>query len=128
MAAASSDSEEDELYVRWKALYYGEEMMLETPNHTVHYDNYYDQARDKANTKLLVPGGKEIPFLNTKDRDEGLREIRELMRGVMRGKELFICFFVLGPKNSIFTIPAVQLTDSAYVAHSEFILYRKELI
>ncbi len=120
-----TDSEEDEQYVRWKALYYGEEKMLETPNHTVHYDNYYDQARDKANTKLLVPGGKEIPFLNTKDRDEGLKEIKELMKGVMRGKELFICFFVLGPKNSIFTIPAVQLTDSAYVAHSEFILYRK---
>ncbi|NJE09843.1 phosphoenolpyruvate carboxykinase (GTP) [Thermococcus sp. MAR1] len=120
-----TDSEEDEGYVRWKALYYGEEKLLETPNHTVHYDNYYDQARDKANTKLLVPGGKEIPFLNTKDRDEGLKEIRELMKGVMRGKELFVCFFVLGPKNSVFTIPAVQLTDSAYVAHSEFILYRK---
>lgn len=27
-----TDSEEDELYVRWKALYYGEEKMLETPN------------------------------------------------------------------------------------------------
>ncbi|WP_258084759.1 phosphoenolpyruvate carboxykinase (GTP) [Thermococcus thermotolerans] len=120
-----TDSEEDENYVRWKALYYGEEKLLETPNHTVHYDNYYDQARDKANTKLLVPEGKEIPFLNTKDRDEGLREIRELMRGIMKGKELFVCFFVLGPKNSVFTIPAVQLTDSAYVAHSEFILYRK---
>ncbi|AEK72663.1 phosphoenolpyruvate carboxykinase [Thermococcus sp. 4557] len=120
-----TDSPEDEAYVKWKALYYGEEKMLETPNHTVHYDNYYDQARDKANTKLLVPGGKEIPFLNTKDRDEGLVEIRELMKGVMKGKELFVCFFVLGPRNSVFTIPAVQLTDSAYVAHSEFILYRK---
>ena len=120
-----TDSEEDEQYVRWKALYYGEEKMLETPNHTVHYDNYYDQARDKANTKLLVPGGNEIPFLNTKDREEGLKEIKELMKGVMKGKELFVCFFVLGPRNSIFTIPAVQLTDSAYVAHSEFILYRK---
>ncbi|CAD5243804.1 phosphoenolpyruvate carboxykinase (GTP) [Thermococcus camini] len=120
-----TDSPEDEAYVKWKALYYGEERMLETPNHTVHYDNYYDQARDKANTKLLVPGGKEIPFLNTKDRDEGLKEIRELMKGVMKGKELFVCFFALGPRNSVFTIPAVQLTDSAYVAHSEFILYRK---
>jgi len=120
-----TDSPEDEAYVKWKALYYGEERMLETLNHTVHYDNYYDQARDKANTKLLVPGDKDIPFLNTKDRDEGLKEIKELMKGIMRGKELFVCFFVLGPKNSVFTIPAVQLTDSAYVAHSEFILYRK---
>ncbi len=120
-----SDSPEDEDYVRWKALYYGEERMLETPNHTVHYDNYYDQARDKANTAILTPGGESLPYINTKDRQEGLKEIRNLMRGIMRGKELFICFFVLGPKNSIFTIPAVQLTDSAYVAHSEFILYRK---
>ena len=120
-----TDSPEDEMYVRWKALYYGEEKMLETPNHTVHYDNYYDQARDKANTAILTPGGKPLPYLNTKDRDEGLKEIRELMRGIMKGKELFVCFFVLGPRNSTFTIPAVQLTDSAYVAHSEFILYRK---
>ncbi|WP_048058261.1 phosphoenolpyruvate carboxykinase (GTP) [Pyrococcus yayanosii] len=120
-----TDSPEDEFYVKWKALYNGEERMLETPGHTVHYDNYYDQARDKANTKLLVPKGVKLPFLNTMDREEGLREIREIMRGIMRGKELFICFFVLGPKNSVFTIPAVQLTDSAYVAHSEFLLYRK---
>lgn len=120
-----TDSPEDEAYVRWKALYYGEERMLETLNHTVHYDNYYDQARDKANTAILTPGGKKLPYINTKDREEGLKEIRELMKGVMKGKELFVCFFVLGPKNSIFTIPAVQLTDSTYVAHSEFILYRK---
>ena len=120
-----TDSPEDEAYVRWKALYYGEERMLETLNHTVHYDNYYDQARDKANTAILTPGGKKLPYINTKDREEGLKEIRELMRGVMKGKELFVCFFTLGPRNSIFTIPAVQLTDSAYVAHSEFILYRK---
>ena len=120
-----TDSPGDEDYVRWKALYYGEEKMLETPNHTVHYDSYYDQARDKANTAILTPGGKKLSYLNTKDRDEGLKEIRELMRGIMKGKELFVCFFTLGPRNSIFTIPAVQLTDSAYVAHSEFILYRK---
>ncbi|WP_297071543.1 phosphoenolpyruvate carboxykinase (GTP) [Thermococcus sp.] len=120
-----TDSPEDELYVRWKAIYYGEERPLETPNHTIHYDNYYDQARDKANTAILTPGGRPLPYINTKDREEGLREIHRLMRGIMRGKELFVCFFVLGPRNSVFTIPAIQLTDSAYVAHSEFILYRK---
>ena len=120
-----TDSVEDEEYVKWKALYYGEEKLLETPNHTVHYDNYYDQARDKANTAILTPGGEPLPYLNTKDREEGLKEIKELMKGIMADKELFVCFFVLGPRNSIFSIPAVQLTDSAYVAHSEFLLYRK---
>ncbi len=120
-----TDSPEDEEYVRWKALYYGEEKMLETPNHTVHYDNYYDQARDKEHTAILTLNGEELPFINTKDREEGLREIKELMKGIMKDKELFVCFFVLGPQRSVFTIPAVQLTDSSYVAHSEFILYRK---
>lgn len=121
-----TDSPEDEGYIRQKALEYGEERPLKTLGHTVHFDNYYDQARDKANTKILVPKGVDLgPFINTKDRDEGLREIHELMKDIMRGKELFICFFTLGPQNSIFTIPAVQLTDSAYVAHSEFLLYRK---
>jgi len=122
----ATDSPEDEEYIKKKAIEYGEEKPLATPGHTVHFDNYYDQARDKANTKILVPEGVDLgPFINTKDREEGLREIHELMKDIMVGKELFICFFVLGPKNSVFTIPALQLTDSAYVAHSEFLLYRK---
>ncbi|MDK2853608.1 MAG: phosphoenolpyruvate carboxykinase [Thermococcaceae archaeon] len=120
-----TDSKEDEEYVRRKAIEYGEEKPLAMDGHTVHYDGYYDQARDKARTKILVPKGVEIPFVNTMDREEGLKEIHEIMKDIAKGKELFVCFFVLGPKNSIFTIPAVQLTDSAYVAHSEFILYRK---
>ncbi|ASJ11100.1 phosphoenolpyruvate carboxykinase [Thermococcus sp. P6] len=120
-----TDSKEDEDYVRRKAIEYGEEKPLAIEGHTVHYDGYYDQARDKARTKILVPEGVEIPFINTMDREEGLREIHEIMKDIAKGKELFVCFFVLGPKNSVFTIPAVQLTDSAYVAHSEFILYRK---
>ncbi len=119
------DSPEDEEYVRRKAIEYGEERPLAIEGHTVHFDNYYDQARDKKNTKILIPGGKELPFINTMDREKGLQEIHELMKDIMKGKELFICFFVLGPWDSPFTIPAVQLTDSAYVAHSEFILYRK---
>ncbi|AIF68938.1 phosphoenolpyruvate carboxykinase [Palaeococcus pacificus DY20341] len=121
----ATDSPEDEEYIKRKAIEYGEEMPLEVDGHTVHYDGYYDQARDKARTKILVPKGMEIPFINTLDREEGLKEIHEIMKDIMKGKELFVCFFTLGPQNSIFTIPAVQLTDSAYVAHSEFILYRK---
>jgi len=120
-----TDSKEDEEYVKKKALEYGEERPLKMQNHTVHFDNYFDQARDRKNTKILVPKGMEIPFVNTLDREEGLREIHEIMKDIMKGKEAFICFFVLGPWNSPFTIPAVQITDSAYVAHSEFLLYRK---
>ena len=42
----------------------------------------------------------------------------------MSGKECLVRFFCLGPKNSKFTICALQLTDSFYVAHSEDLLYR----
>jgi phosphoenolpyruvate carboxykinase (GTP) len=37
---------------------------------------------------------------------------------------VLIRFFCLGPLNSRFSIPALQITDSSYVAHSEDILYR----
>ena len=42
----------------------------------------------------------------------------------MQGHTLYVRFFCLGPTNSQFSIPAIQLTDSAYVAHSEDLLYR----
>ena len=121
----ATDSDEDEDYIRKRALEYGEEKKLKTPGHTVHYDNYYDQARDKEHTYILTPHGEKLPYLRTMKRDIALREAREIMDGIMKGKELFILFFSLGPKSSPFMIPAIQLTDSAYVAHSEFLLYRK---
>jgi len=37
---------------------------------------------------------------------------------------MYILFLSLGPLNSEFSIPAVQITDSSYVAHSEDLLYR----
>ena len=37
---------------------------------------------------------------------------------------MLVRFFSLGPTNSSFSIPALQITDSAYVAHSEDLLYR----
>ncbi len=120
-----SDSEDDELYVRNRAIVYEEERLLSTPGHTVHFDNYYDQARDKEHTYVLTEGGVKLPYIKTKDREEGLREIHDIMMDIMQGKEMFILFFSLGPKNSEFMVPAVQITDSAYVAHSELMLYRK---
>jgi phosphoenolpyruvate carboxykinase (GTP) len=93
--------------------------------HTIHFDNYKDQGRDKKNTGILVPQGINLgTSIETKDRDAGLKDIYEILKDIMKGKELYILFFCLGPSNSIFSIPAVQLTDSSYVAHSETLLYR----
>ncbi len=121
----STDSPEDISYIREAAIRNGEEKRLAVDGWTVHFDGYYDQARDKPRTKFLVPPGVNLgPNLNAMDRDEGLKEIHQILENIMRGNELYIRFFCLGPTNSGFAIPCVQLTDSAYVAHSEDLLYR----
>jgi phosphoenolpyruvate carboxykinase (GTP) len=120
-----SDAEEDVQFVRQHAIEVGEEAKLKIEGHTVHYDSYYDQARDKANTKVLVtPEMQMSKKINQIDRGEGLKEIFEIMDGIMENKEMIVRFFVLGPTESEFSIHALQFTDSWYVAHSEDILYR----
>ncbi|MBN2323831.1 MAG: phosphoenolpyruvate carboxykinase (GTP) [Spirochaetes bacterium] len=122
----ATDSDEDISYVRRKAVEHGEESELALQGHTVHYDGYHDQARDKKNTRFLLPEGMSLGAdINAVERKKGLSEMHEILTGIMSGHELFIRFFCLGPLNSEFSIPCVQLTDSAYVAHSEDLLYRK---
>ncbi len=121
----STDSPEDIRYIREAAIRNGEEKRLAVEGWTVHFDGYYDQARDKPRTKFLLPKGVDLGSnLNAIDRAEGLKEIHQIMENIMQGHELYVRFFCLGPTNSEFSIPCVQLTDSAYVAHSEDLLYR----
>ncbi len=120
-----SGSLEDSDYVKNRSLSNGEETPLATDGHTYHFDGMADQGRDKAVTKVLVePGQKLSKVINTGARQECLDEIREKMRGIMAGKEMFVAFFTLGPTDSRFSICALQITDSSYVVHSENILYR----
>ncbi|MCK4400394.1 phosphoenolpyruvate carboxykinase (GTP), partial [Candidatus Bathyarchaeota archaeon] len=124
-ATVITDSPEDIAYVRQLAIDLGEEALLEMEGHTIHYDGYYDQARDKGNTRVLLPEGMRMTkTINTIGREEGLEEVLGIMDGAMDGKECLVRFFSLGPTGSRFTICALQLTDSIYVAHSEDILYR----
>ncbi len=116
--------EEDFDYIRRRALENREELPTRYRLHTVHFDGPRDLARDRKNTRILLSGGKQIPLINTYDRDKGLAEIKELFKGVMRGKEMYVGFYCFGPKRSPFTLHAVQVTDSAYVIHNENILYR----
>jgi len=120
-----TDDRKDIDYVRELALKIGEERNLAMKGHTIHFDGFHDQARDKENTRVLItPDMKMSSFINTRDREEGLKEIYEIMKDSMKGKEALVRFFCLGPLNSRFSISALQITDSAYVAHSEDLLYR----
>lgn len=121
----NSDTAEDLQYIRDKALADREEKKLALEGHTVHFDGINDQARDKKRTKFLIDENSELTSeYNTIDKKEGSEELDSLFKDIMRGRELIIGFYSLGPNSSVFSIPAVQLTDSSYVAHSENILYR----
>ncbi len=120
------DSDEDVDYTRRMAIYNREERPLHMPGHTVHFDGYYDQARKKEVTKYLVPSEEQLdPKLNQVEREQGLKELEDLQRGAYRGRVMLVRFFCLGPVNSQYAIPCLQVTDSAYVAHSEDLLYRR---
>ena len=119
------DSSEDIAHIREQAIRTGEEKPLKIPGHTVHFDGIYDQGRDRKATKYLVPKGEVLSkALNQIDRDEGLTEVKSLLRNSMEGKTMIVRFMSLGPLNSIFTVLGLQCTDSWYVAHSESLLFR----
>jgi len=117
---------EDIVYLRNLAIKNGEEKKLKMEGHTIHFDGYYDQGRDKPHTKYLL--SKDVDWglgVNYIKKGEGLKEIYSFLDGSMIGKEMLVKFFSLGPVNSIFSLKALQITDSAYVAHSEDLLYRQ---
>ncbi|AOL17149.1 phosphoenolpyruvate carboxykinase [Sulfolobus sp. A20] len=114
--------ESDKEYVKKKAIESKEEIKLKMEGHTIHFDHPLDQARAREDTFILTDN--KIPFVNTKPREEGLREALSLLKGSMKGREMYVGFYSLGPRNSRFQILAVQITDSPYVIHSENILYR----
>jgi len=120
-----SDTPEEVAAVRQMALTTGSEQKIAIAGHAIHYDGYCDQGRDKEHTRILVSDASMASKrLNTLDRAAGLAEIRQLLDGIMAGKEMLVRFFCLGPLDSAFAIPALQITDSAYVAHCEDLLYR----
>ena len=121
-----SDTKEELELIKKEALAAGEEKKLKLAGQTIHFDSAADQGRDKANTKILV--SKMVDFgldLNATDRVDALEEIHTMLKGMMKGRTMYVRFFSLGPKNSEFTVPCVQLTDSSYVCHSEDLLYRQ---
>jgi phosphoenolpyruvate carboxykinase (GTP) len=121
-----TDDAKDFDYIRQQALKLGEEKPLATKGHTYHFDGYDDQGRDPNATKYLVsPTMKLGERLKTIDKTQGLAEVLGYLKDIMKGRQMLIAFFCLGPTNSPFSIPTVQITDSPYVVHSEAILYRQ---
>ena len=121
----NDDSPEAMEYIRQAALKNGEEGKLAIPGHTYHFDAFGDQGRDKKNTAILLPAGESLgSAIDTKEREAAYAEVHEILKGIMTGREMYVSLYCLGPANSAFTIPCVQITDSSYVVHNEYLLYR----
>src|SRR5665647_514735 len=121
-----NDSEVDIEYVRNQSIALGEEQTLSLSKQTIHMDSYNDQGRDKVDTRFLVykENLEHMKSLNSIEYEQGYKEIMGIAKGIMKGKQAVVQFFCEGPTHSPFSIPCIQFTDSFYVAHSEFILYR----
>jgi phosphoenolpyruvate carboxykinase (GTP) len=121
-----NDTKMDTEYIRRTAIARGEETPLANPYHTVHFDGFHDQARDKESTVYLIPQGESLgEQLSQMEREKGLKIVKERLDGSMNNKKMVVRFFCLGPLDSPFSIPVAQITDSFYVAHSEDLLYRR---
>ena len=103
----------------------GEERALAMPDHTIHFDLAQEQARIVDRTFYIVNPDEKISVLAKKIvRDEAQAYIEDKLVGIMEGKVLLVGFFNRGPAGAPATIPAMEITSSAYVMHSADMLYR----
>jgi phosphoenolpyruvate carboxykinase (GTP) len=121
----NTGSEADVQWVREHALQKSEEAKLAKEGHTIHFDLPQDQARLVNQTFYIVnPDEKFSALAKTYLRDDALAYVQEHMRGIMQGMTMMVGFYSRGPVAAEASIPAIEITSSAYVVHSAEILYR----
>ncbi|HEY9593674.1 MAG TPA: phosphoenolpyruvate carboxykinase domain-containing protein, partial [Spirochaetia bacterium] len=120
-----TESAEDVEACRSMSLEGGEECPLAMKDHTLHFDLPEDQGRMVDQTYYIANEGEEVSVLAKKMmRAEALAYIRDTMKGIMKGKTLFVGFYSRGPIGAQASIPGLMISSSAYVLHSANILYR----
>ncbi|MEE4240747.1 MAG: phosphoenolpyruvate carboxykinase (GTP) [Desulfopila sp.] len=118
-------NEEDIQWIRDHALERGEEKKLAKPGHTIHFDLPQDQARLVNQTYYIINEGEQMSSLaKSVLRSEALEYVKKYMIGIMQGKVMMVGFFSRGPVGATATVPAIEISSSAYVFHSAEILYR----
>ncbi|MCD6224785.1 MAG: phosphoenolpyruvate carboxykinase (GTP) [Deltaproteobacteria bacterium] len=120
-----TDTEEDNRFVREFSLRKGEEKKLTMEDHTIHYDLRGEQGRIIDRTYYIASPEELVSSLaNRMDLQDALESVRKNMKGIMHGHKMLIGFYMRGPVGSPVSNPALEITSSAYVAHSAEILYR----
>lgn len=95
------------------------------PGCYLHRSNPNDVARTEKNTYICTPTEAVAgPTNNWMPPAEAYSRLRELYRGCMAGKTLYVIPFIMGPIGSPMARVGIQLTDSLYVALSMGIMTR----
>lgn len=118
-------TKEDVRRVRELSLERGEEAPLAMKDHTIHFDLPKEQARIIDRTFYIINEDEEVSLLAKKIfRKEAHEYVRQYMTGIMEGMVMFVGFYSRGPIGAKASIPALEITSSAYVTHSANLLYR----
>ncbi|MDY0220457.1 MAG: phosphoenolpyruvate carboxykinase (GTP) [Desulfobacterium sp.] len=116
---------EDRTFIRKLALERGEESPLAMANHTIHFDLEKEQGRILDRTFYIADEWEDISSLAKRmDRETALKDVAANMIGIMADMTMIVGFYMRGPIGAPMSNPALEITSSAYVAHSAEILYR----
>jgi phosphoenolpyruvate carboxykinase (GTP) len=121
----NTGSEEDKKFIRNLALENREEAPLAMKGHTIHFDLAQEQGRIIDRTYYIADPEDQVSSLaNRMDRPTALGQVKSNMTDIMKGMTMIIGFYMRGPVGSPVSNPALEITSSAYVAHSAELLYR----
>lgn len=123
----NTGSEVDKQFIRDLCIEKGEEARLPMKNHTIHYDLEEEQGRIIDRTYYIINEGEKVSSLANKMlRDEAFNQVSQMMSGIMKEKTMIVGLYMRGPVGAPASNPAIEITSSAYVAHSAEILYRNK--
>lgn len=121
----NTGSEQDKQFVRDLAIQKGEESPLAMEGHTIHYDLKEEQGRIIDRTYYIANDDELVSSLALRmSRKQALETVQKGMGGIMAGMTMLVGFYSRGPVGAQVANPAIEITSSAYVAHSAELLYR----
>ena len=121
----NTGSSQDRQFIRTLALTKKEEQSLAMDGHTIHYDLAAEQGRIVDRTYYIANPEDHVSSLaNRMDRPTALEQVKSNLTDIMKGMTMIIGFYMRGPVGSPVSNPALEITSSAYVAHSAELLYR----